>query len=126
MKLLLSQEFKFDAAHNLINYRGKCEKLHGHSYKLRVTLTGTTNPENGMIMDFNFLKERVMEFVIDKLDHSFLNDTIRLSTAENIAGWIWDMLETPLHSETYELYEIILWETESSSVTIRKEYERVS
>ncbi len=126
MKLLLSQEFKFDAAHNLINYRGKCEKLHGHSYKLRVTLTGTTNPENGMIMDFNFLKERVMEFVIDKLDHSFLNDTIRLSTAENIASWIWDTLETPLHSETYELYEIILWETESSSVTIRKEYERVS
>ncbi len=74
-------------------------------------------------MDFGFLKARVMELVIDKLDHSFLNDTVKLSTAENIAGWIWKTLENPLHGENYELYEIRLWETDSSSVTIRNQGE---
>jgi|SRR5271157_5319242 len=123
MKLFLSQEFKFDAAHNLINYRGKCEKLHGHSYRLLVTLSGRVDTESGMLMDFGFLKARVMELAIDKLDHSFLNDTVKLSTAENIAGWIWKTLENPLHGETYELYEIRLWETDSSSVTIRNQGE---
>ena len=119
MKLFLSQEFKFDSAHNLINYRGKCEKLHGHTYRLRVTLTGTADPESGMLMDFGFLKERVMELVIDRLDHSYINDTVKISTAENIAGWIWETLEGPLHGGTYELYEVTLWETETSSVTLR-------
>ncbi|MGA2141204.1 MAG: 6-carboxytetrahydropterin synthase QueD [Brevinematales bacterium] len=119
MKLFLSQEFKFDSAHNLINYRGKCEKLHGHTYRLRVTLTGTADPESGMLMDFGFLKERVMVLVIDRLDHSYINDTVEISTAENIAGWIWKTLEGPLRGETYEIYEITLWETESSSVTLR-------
>lgn len=121
MKLFLSQEFKFDSAHNLINYRGKCEKLHGHTYRLRVTLTGTADPESGMLMDFGFLKERVMELVIDRLDHSYINDTVKISTAENIAGWIWKTLEGPLHGETYEMYEITLWETDSSSVTLRRD-----
>jgi 6-pyruvoyltetrahydropterin/6-carboxytetrahydropterin synthase len=84
-----------------------------------VTLTGKTDPESGMLMDFGYLKERVMELVIDRLDHSYINDTVEISTAENIAGWIWKTLEGPLHGGTYELYEVTLWETESSSVTLR-------
>lgn len=123
MKLFLSQEFKFDSAHNLVNYRGKCEKLHGHTYTLRVTLSGLADRESGMLMDFGFLKGRVMELVIDKLDHNYLNDIVKISTAENIAGWIWLALEAPLHGENYDLYEITLWETGSSSVTLRKDGE---
>ncbi len=120
MELLLSQEFKFDAAHNLINYKGKCENLHGHTYRLRVTLGGKADPETGMMMDFGMLKNRVQEKIIDKLDHSYINDTIKLSTAENIADWIWKELESIFESDSYELYEIVLWETETSFVTLRK------
>ena len=50
MKLYLSKEFNFDSAHNLIHYHGKCENLHGHTYKLKVTLSGTPDAHDGMII----------------------------------------------------------------------------
>ncbi len=121
MKLLLSQEFKFDAAHNLINYHGKCEKLHGHTYKLRVTLEGKPDPLTGMLMDFSIFKNLVNDKIIEKLDHSYINDNIKLSTAENIAEWIWNRLEKPLKGDNYSLFEIVLWETETSFVTLRND-----
>jgi 6-pyruvoyltetrahydropterin/6-carboxytetrahydropterin synthase len=120
MNLLLSQEFKFDAAHNLINYKGKCENLHGHTYKLRVTLAGQADPESGMIVDFGFLKNRVQERIIDRLDHSYINEIVKISTAENIAYWIWNEIEGIFKSGNYELQEIVLWETDTSFVTLRK------
>ena len=54
--MLLCRDFKFDAAHNLIHYHGKCERLHGHTYHLRVTLEGEPDSE-GMIYDFVDLKD---------------------------------------------------------------------
>lgn len=116
--MFVSKEFKFDAAHNLVSYHGKCEKLHGHTYKLRVTIEGTVNDE-GMIFDFVELKKIVSDLVISKLDHSYINDTIQQPTAENIAIWIWEMLKKPLDGGNYHLFEINLWETESSFVTYR-------
>ncbi len=116
--MFISREFKFDAAHNLVNYHGKCEKLHGHTYKLRVTLEGTPDSD-GMILDFNELKETVNDLVISKFDHSYINDTIYQPSAENISLWIWKTLEEPLHGSNYHLYEIIVWETENSFVTCR-------
>jgi 6-pyruvoyltetrahydropterin/6-carboxytetrahydropterin synthase len=118
--MLISKEFKFDSAHNLVNYKGKCENLHGHTYRLRVTLKGEPI-EDGMIMDFTKLKQVVEDSVIDKLDHSYLNDIIEQSTAENIAQWIWDELSPKFNLANCSLYEIRLWETENSFVTIREE-----
>ena len=63
--MLLCRDFKFDAAHNLIHYHGKCERLHGHTYRLRVTLEGTPDSE-GMICDFAELKRIVNDLVISK------------------------------------------------------------
>lgn len=116
--MMISREFKFDAAHNLIHYHGKCEKLHGHTYKLRVTLEGTPDKE-GMVFDFAELKKIVNELVISELDHSYINEMIKQPSAENIALWIWNKIEEPLKGSNHHLYEVIVWETETSFVTYR-------
>ncbi len=114
--MFVSKEFKFDAAHNLVNYHGKCEKLHGHTYKLRVTVEGQPDAD-GMVMDFVELKQIVYDLVISKLDHSYINDMLKQPSAENIAIWVWDQLKTPLEGSNRHLYEVIIWETENSFVT---------
>ncbi len=120
MNMFINKEFKFDAAHNLVDYNGKCENLHGHTYRLRVTLQGNIN-KGDMIIDFVDLKSIVKDLVIDRLDHAYLNDIVPQSTAENIALWIWDTLDSALKSPFFHLYEINVWETETSFITLRKE-----
>ncbi|OHD55425.1 MAG: 6-carboxytetrahydropterin synthase QueD [Spirochaetes bacterium GWF1_51_8] len=121
MSLFLTKDFKFDAAHSLENYHGKCENLHGHTYKLSVTVKARMLPENGMIVDFVELSKIVKDNIISKLDHSFINDTVKQSTAENIVMWIHGKLAEILTTEVYEFYEIKLWETETSYATWRKD-----
>lgn len=118
--MLLSKDFTFDAAHNLINYHGKCERLHGHTYKLRVIVEGTPDSE-GMIIDFIELKAVVKERVISRLDHSYINEIISQPSAENIALWIWDELEESVKRENCSLYEIHVWETADSRVILRRD-----
>lgn len=124
MNMYLSREFRFDAAHNLVNYKGKCENLHGHTYKLKVTLAGVSDKDSGMIVDFTLLKKIVQEKVIDRLDHNYLNNILEQSTAENMVQWIWDQLKDDLNGKNYVLHELTLWETESSSVTLRNGLEK--
>ena len=118
--MLLTKDFTFDAAHNLINYHGKCEKLHGHTYRLRVIVEGTPDSE-GMIIDFIELKAIVKERVISRLDHAYINDIIAQPSAENIALWIWDELEESVRRENCRLYEIHVWETADSRVILRRD-----
>ena len=118
--MFLTKEFKFDAAHNLINYHGKCEKLHGHTYKLAVTLKGTPDNED-MLIDFALVKQSVKELVLSRLDHAYINDIISQPTAENIALWIFKTLDSPLCRENCRLFEVKLWETESSFVACHRE-----
>ncbi|MFN3699482.1 MAG: 6-carboxytetrahydropterin synthase QueD, partial [Dictyoglomus sp.] len=108
--MLIVKKFKFDAAHNLIFYKGKCEKLHGHTYEVVVVVKGIPN-EEGMVIDFVELKEIVKEEVINILDHSYINDIIPQPTAENIAVWIWNKLESKLRRNNCHLYEVQVWET---------------
>jgi|YNPMSStandDraft_2_1061718.scaffolds.fasta_scaffold01236_10 6-pyruvoyltetrahydropterin/6-carboxytetrahydropterin synthase len=115
---LLSKDFVFDAAHRLEKYKGKCENLHGHTYRLRVTLIGLPD-EEGMVMDFVELKRLVNEQVISLLDHNYLNQIIPQPTAENIARWVWSKLEPLLRNERRRLYEVTVWETADSFVTYR-------
>lgn len=118
--MYLCREFKFDAAHNLINYHGKCEKLHGHTYRLAVTLKGSPDSE-GMVFDFVELKKAVNENVLSKLDHSYINDIIPQPTAEYIAEWIFRTLDAPLRRTNCELYSVQVWETADSSATVHRE-----
>jgi len=113
--MFVTKEFTFDAAHKLTKYHGKCEKLHGHTYKLQVTVEGQPDDE-GMVMDFVELKTLVTKKVLDKLDHSYLNDLLENPSAENIAVWIWEQLKNDVKGN---LYEVKLWETPTSFVTYR-------
>lgn len=113
--MILIKEFEFDAAHNLINYHGKCERLHGHTYKLVVKLNGTVGHED-MIYDFVELKNLVNREIIDKFDHAYLNDIITQPTAENIAVYVWNKLEPLVKRDNAVLYEVEVWETKTSGV----------
>lgn len=85
--LSITKLFEFEACHWLPMYEGACNNLHGHSYKLEVTVQGDPitqkeNPNYGMIMDFKDLKAVVNEVVVDKYDHQKLNDFFPNPTAE--------------------------------------------
>lgn len=73
----LTKEFSFEAAHSLEGYDGACREIHGHSYRLFVTVKGEPStdeydPKQGMVMDFGLLKRIVNEQIISQLDHSFI------------------------------------------------------
>src|SRR5258708_12824700 len=75
---LLTKQFHFEAAHSLPGHRGKCARLHGHSYQLEVTLRGPIKQapgasDDGMVMDFDDLSSLVRQAVLDRLDHQDLN-----------------------------------------------------
>jgi 6-pyruvoyltetrahydropterin/6-carboxytetrahydropterin synthase len=147
MKMFVTKEFTFAAAHSLSKYHGKCERLHGHNYRLRVTVQGQVQ-SNGMLIDFVILKKIVKDKVFVKYDHQNLDEFFVNSTAENVAQAIWDdLVDLPalLKAELEDpnmpdeiaallagddeakkdinlnvsLFEIKLWETDSSSVTIQ-------
>lgn len=73
----LTKIFRFEAAHALMGYDGRCRNIHGHSYEMRVTVKGMpimddSSPKNGMVMDFGDLKRIVNEEIIDHYDHAFI------------------------------------------------------
>lgn len=107
--------FDFEAAHVLPNHKGKCARLHGHSYRLVVTVDRPVDPDSGLAVDFGDLKRIVRDQVVDRLDHVHLNDLIDNPTAENIARWVWARLAGPLEG----LEEVELWETRRCAVVYR-------
>lgn len=109
--LLVSKDFTFDSAHNLPRYHGKCEHLHGHTFKIRVTVKAPLDTWSGMAFDFMALKKVVSERVVNVLDHTYLNEIIPNPSAEYIAIWIWrNLADLPM-------YEIKVWETPTSFIT---------
>lgn len=90
-KMIVCKEFTFDSAHYLPNYYGKCETMHGHTYRLQILVEGPIG-ENGLVIDFIILKRIVQKQVLDKLDHKLINDVIAVSSCENTAKWIWEQL----------------------------------
>ncbi len=103
----LNVVFRFAASHFLTKYHGKCEALHGHNYKLIISIKGKVKSD-GMVLDFKLIKKTVEEKVICKLDHTHLNDTISNPSAENIAVWIWKNLKKNLP----QISRITVFETE--------------
>ena len=114
--MLVRQQFRFEAAHRLPKHRGKCFNLHGHSYRIELTLDTPVNPDTGMTIDFSDVESLVQSRVLDLCDHKNFNDLIDNPTAENIVVWIWKRLE-----ESLPLSAIELWEVEGCSVIYRGE-----
>lgn len=105
----IAKEFTFDSAHFLKDYHGKCENMHGHTYRMRVTIKGEPKA-NGLVMDFADIKKIVNEKVVDKWDHKIINDTLEHASVENMCIWAWNELKKELHG----LSEIRIWETANS------------
>ena len=120
----ISVDTTFAAAHNLRDYYGKCEDLHGHNYKVRVVVEGPELDSTGLLYDFVHLKQ-VIQGVIQSLDHKYLNELApfdRLNpSAENIARHIYD--ETAKHlletRNAARVSGVTIWETDTSAATYR-------
>lgn len=93
------KEFGFEAAHRLPNVppEHKCARLHGHSFRCEVHVSGPLDPRLGWVLDFADLKN-VVKPIMDQLDHRYLNEIEGLEnpTSENLAIWIWDRLSPSL------------------------------
>lgn len=106
------KDFRFEAAHQLPNVPPghKCGRMHGHSYRVHVVLSGDPDPETGWIVDFDEIKAAWRKRV-EHVDHSTLNEIRGLEnpTAENFARWIWHRLRRDLP----QLSRVEVWETET-------------
>ncbi len=118
--LNITKIFTFDSAHHLMDYEGKCKNIHGHTYKLEVTLKGTVE-KSGMVIDFHDMDRIVEDEVISYVDHRYLNDIFDFNpTCENISLWIWDKLDDFFKEMPCSLEKVLLWETPTSFVTLEK------
>ena len=134
----ITKQFSFEMAHALRNYDGLCRNIHGHSYKMDITLAGQplhdeTSPKNGMVMDFGDLKKLINEEINSLLDHALvlnaktdaqLIETLKQNfekivivefqpTTENLLNFIANKLKTRL-PENVNLCRIRLRETDTS------------
>ncbi|MDD2584298.1 MAG: 6-carboxytetrahydropterin synthase [Bacteroidales bacterium] len=134
----VTKEFRFEGAHSLVNYDGKCRSIHGHSYKLLVTLKGSPQkeskePKTGMVIDFSELKRVINKIIVDKYDHALIlrEDALLAQeildsygnviitpfqpTSENLIIHFAQLLNRELPS-FLELYSLRLYETTTSFV----------
>ncbi|HEV2721803.1 MAG TPA: 6-carboxytetrahydropterin synthase [Thermoanaerobaculia bacterium] len=137
--MIVTAKLTFSAAHRLNNPKydaewnrrtyDKCDnpRGHGHNYTLQVSVKGRIDPETGMVIDLKKLKDIVRVRVVDRVDHTNLNEDVDflngvIPTAENLARAFWQQLADAFAEG--ELYEVALEETEKNSVSYRGEDER--
>jgi 6-pyruvoyltetrahydropterin/6-carboxytetrahydropterin synthase len=116
-------EQTFAAGHALRNYKGKCENVHGHNYRVRVTIAGEQLDDAGLLVDFVDVK-RLMGGAIEYLDHRFINDLppfdLLNPSAENIAKYFYDRVSAGMKNDVpVRISEVRVWETDTSSAVYR-------
>lgn len=137
-KIRVTKQFGFEMSHALLNYDGLCRNIHGHSYKLQITVAGepinqSGNPKDGMVIDFSTLKKIIQEQIVRHLDHSLMiNENAPIDklnqlgqmyerhqvvpfqpTSENLVVYIAENVK-PLLPEHIELFSVRLYETANS------------
>jgi len=134
MNIYLDTECNFDAAHRLVGYQGNCKRVHGHTFKVKVTVIGNRSLRNnvGMLMDFKFIKAIIKKFdhktILKKCKENGLlvealkmidEDSVMLldynPTAENLAMYIWK--EFKKIDKRFD-YKVRVWESETSSAGV--------
>ncbi len=123
----VSVEKSFAAGHALRGYKGKCENVHGHNYKVRVTLAGSELDSTGLLCDFVEIK-RLMESIIGRLDHRFLNDLAPFDklnpSAENLARYFYQELQRGMREAPaavpVHIGEVKVWETDVTTAAYRE------
>ncbi|HEV7570170.1 MAG TPA: 6-carboxytetrahydropterin synthase [Thermoanaerobaculia bacterium] len=136
--MIITARLTFSAAHRLNNPKydadwnrrvyGKCDnpRGHGHNYVIHVSVKGKIDPETGMVIDLKVLKDIVRRRIIDRVDHTNLNEDVDflqgvIPTAENLARSFWQQLALAITEGM--LHEVLLQETEKNSVVYRGEDE---
>jgi 6-pyruvoyltetrahydropterin/6-carboxytetrahydropterin synthase len=113
----------FSAAHRLRHYEGKCERLHGHNYRVHVAARADAPADDGLLIDFGELKAFTGR-VLERLDHSYLNDASPFDkiepSAENIAAHIFAEISQQMGPRGEMLYSVSVWESETSRATFIK------
>ena len=109
-------DFRFCAAHRLPLHAGRCQRLHGHSYRMQVVVSGTPDGRSGMVVDF-YDVEAAVGPVVTAVDGSCLNDVLKTPTAEAIAVYLWRLIAPHLDG----LSELRLFETDDCHVVYRGE-----
>lgn len=108
---------QFAAAHQLRALVGGCENLHGHNWKVEVTVMGNALGDDGLLMDFRVIKEHTKE-ILDDLDHKFLNEIGAFKSmepsSENIAHHIFKTLSDRLEVDGVRVSKVTAWESESA------------
>jgi 6-pyruvoyltetrahydropterin/6-carboxytetrahydropterin synthase len=116
----ISAEYTFAAGHALRGYKGKCENVHGHNYKVQVTVAGEKLNSIGLLMDFVDLRAAIKSLV-DVLDHHFLNDLPPFDklnpSAENLAKYFYDGLDLQIRQQGNRVSAVKVWETDTTSAT---------
>jgi 6-pyruvoyltetrahydropterin/6-carboxytetrahydropterin synthase len=110
----------FSAAHLLAEIGGKCEDLHGHNYKVEITVAAEKQNSNGLLIDFRFLK-KVLGEILEDIDHKHLNSLTFFAginpSAENIAKYICEKMETKVKKAQVNIVRVKIWESENAAVT---------
>lgn len=133
-ELFLHYKTHFSAAHQLGEIMGKCNRLHGHTWKVHVIIrTVGKSPKwemDGIVVDFGEIKE-IVETPVTFLDHSNLNDNKELlpfPTAEIIGRWLWEKIEKEIERRNFDslicLAQVEVWESDACGVTIQEEKQK--
>ena len=116
----LTIETTFAAAHQLRGYKGACERMHGHNWKVQIHVGAERLNEIDIAIDFHDLKAMTNE-VISQIDHTHLNEifpfTEKNPSSENIAKWIYDSLKKKINDGNVMLSAVTVWESETASCT---------
>ena len=107
----------FAAAHNLINYQGDCENLHGHNWKVEVTVAAEELDDAGLAIDFKILKKETNR-ILDRLDHKYLNDLEPFRdlspSSEHIARYLFLELSSNLNTGNVKVEKVNVWESDNA------------
>ncbi len=118
----ISVDYSFAAGHALRGYKGKCENVHGHNYKVRVTVAGEELNSIGLLMDFVDLRGSI-KALVERLDHRFMNDLEPFDklnpSAENLAKYFCDELGPHVKDQGLRIQAVTVWETDTTSATFR-------
>ena len=120
----VSVEMNFSSAHNLRGYKGKCEALHGHNWKVEVVLGSDKLDKTGMVEDFTEIKEK-LKSILALLDHKYLNSLSYFKkinpTSENIARFIYTKMKERMKQEALRVVFVKVWETENCCAIYHEE-----
>jgi 6-pyruvoyltetrahydropterin/6-carboxytetrahydropterin synthase len=125
MAFTLTSQLEFAAAHHLRGYDGNCARLHGHNWKVEVSVSGKDLNQVGMLIDFKEIKRRAKD-ILKTLDHYYLNEIHPFNaelnpTAENIAYYLFQQLAMIIDDDRIQLSAIKVWENDRNCATFSRD-----